>query len=192
MSPNTTIRIRMYHICWERIISTPLPVPLSWCTIGSNWRATFHRTGAVVVHVQVGEEIVHDDLRWGPLAFGVTSLIAARRRCSNWKWPDDECLRNKTGAKDLNLVKNNVMVCICKCNYHLSENKDFGSKFPSWFTEWWSLISWRWTNWYEKFMLCLVGVNDSGRNGMKNELSYGWFLRNFIPSSIPFLTSYVR
>ena len=23
------------------------------------------------------------------------------------------------------------------------------------------------------FMLCLVGVNDSGRNEMKNELSYG-------------------
>ena len=41
-------------------------------------------------------------------------------------------------------------------------------------------------------MLCLVGVNDSGRNGMKNELSYGQFLRNFIPSSIPFLTSCAR
>ena len=35
-----------------------------------------------------------------------------------------------------------------------------------------------------------VGVNDSGRNGMKNELFYGYFLK--ISSSIPFPTSYVR
>ena len=40
--------------------------------------------------------------------------------------------------------------------------------------------------------LCLVGVNDFGRNGMKNELSYGHFLKNFILSSISFLTSCVR
>ena len=36
-------------------------------------------------------------------------------------------------------------------------------------------------------MLCLVGVNDFGRNGMKDELYYGQLLTNFIPSSIPFL-----
>ncbi|XP_063949127.1 heterogeneous nuclear ribonucleoprotein 1-like [Daucus carota subsp. sativus] len=41
-------------------------------------------------------------------------------------------------------------------------------------------------------MLCLVGVNDSGRNGMKNELYYGQLLTNFIPSSIPFLTLCTR
>ena len=41
-------------------------------------------------------------------------------------------------------------------------------------------------------MLCLVRVNDFGRNGMKNELSYGQFLRNFILSFIPFLTSCSR
>ena len=38
-------------------------------------------------------------------------------------------------------------------------------------------------------LLCLVGMNDSGRNGMENELFYGQFLKNFILSSIPFLTS---
>ena len=41
-------------------------------------------------------------------------------------------------------------------------------------------------------MLCLVGVNDSGRNGMKDELFYEQILRNFIPSSIPFIASYPK
>ena len=42
------------------------------------------------------------------------------------------------------------------------------------------------------FMLCLVGVNDSGRIGMKNELYYWQLLTNFILSSILFLTLCAR
>lgn len=41
-------------------------------------------------------------------------------------------------------------------------------------------------------MLCLVGVNEWRRNEMEFELYYGQLLNNFIPSSIPFLTSYIR
>ena len=41
-------------------------------------------------------------------------------------------------------------------------------------------------------MLCLVKVNDSGSNWMKNVQFYGQFLKNFIPYSIPFLTSCAR
>ena len=42
--------------------------------------------------------------------------------------------------------------------------------------------------------LCCVWlrVNDSGRNGMKNELYYEQWLRNCIPSFIPFLTTCTR
>ena len=65
----------------------------------------------------------------------------------------------------------------------------FGDDVPVWGEKDWSFIS---TLVGASFMLCLVGMNDCGRHGMRFELCYRQLFIHSIPTSIPFLTLYTR